>query len=125
MLPKFKKVIFILIIFTLVFIFNEIELNAYGNNWIEVEATSDGRQIWNYLSLKKNIDNTLIVESIFIPNFEGEIDELSYTMQINCKNKKFKDLEVNGIVNTSNDWLSANGDKLIDNLITSVCSYSN
>ena len=46
------------------------------------------------------------------------IQQYIYTMKINCLTNKYKDVSVNGKINSSAKWEAPNGDKLINNVIT-------
>ena len=71
------------------------------------------------------------VLSKFIPKTKSEITkDILYTMDINCFEKSFRDVdvsidEVNNNFNDLADWQDPNGDKLILGVIGQVCRVEN
>ena len=48
-----------------------------------------------------------------------------YVMRINCDNREFKDISVNGIPSFKAKWKTSNDDELIDVVIDKSCSEIN
>ena len=69
--------------------------------------------------------------SKFIPKTKSEItNDILYTMDINCFEKTFRDVdvsidEVNSNFNDLADWQDPNGDELILGVIGQVCRVEN
>ena len=71
------------------------------------------------------------VLSKFIPKTKSDITkDILYTMDINCFEKSFRDVdvstyEVNSNFNDFADWQDPNGDELILGVISQVCRLEN
>ena len=82
-------------------------------------------------SIKRNEDGSVRVLSKFIPKTKSEITkDILYTMDINCFEKSFRDVdvsidEVNSNFNDLADWQDPNGDVLIFGVIGQVCRAEN
>ena len=105
--------------------------DALPHEWVGVPKSEYGEQLWDKQSIKRNEDGSLRVLSKFIPKTKSEITkDILYTMDINCFEKSFRDVdvsidEVNGNFNDLADWQDPNGDKLILGVIGQVCSVEN
>ena len=101
--------------------------NALPHEWVGVPKSEYGEQLWDKQSIKRNEDGSVRVLSKFIPKTKSEITEdILYTMDINCFEKSFRDVdvsidEVNSNFNDLADWQDPNGDKLILGVIGQVC----
>ena len=101
------------------------------HDWQEVPQSEYGIQVWDRLSLQRNIDGTFRVLSKFIPDKKNEIsNDILYTMDINCSEKTFRDVALgqenfNEFKNPKTDWEEPNGDKLILGVIDQVCNFKN
>ncbi len=77
------------------------------------------------------IVSLFFILSKFIPKTKSEITkDILYTMDINCFEKSFRDVdvsidEVNKNFNDLADWQDPNGDKLILGVISQVCRVEN
>ncbi len=118
------------IIFSLIIIFSTVqELYALSPNWVSVPSSKYGDQFWDKRSVKRNADGSVRVMSKFIPKDKSEIiDDILYTMDINCFEKSFRDVAIttnqdNQFTNKNLDWEHPNGDKLIIGIISQVCKY--
>ena len=104
---------------------------ALPHEWVGVPKSEYGEQLWDRQSIKRNEDGSVRVLSKFIPKTKSEITkDILYTMDINCFEKSFRDVnvsidEVNGILNNLADWQDPNGDKLILGVIGQVCRAEN
>ena len=100
---------------------------ALPHEWVGVPKSDYGEQLWDRQSIKRNEDGSVRVLSKFIPKTKSEItNDILYTMDINCFEKSFRDVdvsidEVNSNINDLADWQDPNGDKLILGVIGQVC----
>ena len=107
------------------------QANALPHEWVEGLKSEYGEQIWDRQSIKRNEDGSVRVLSKFIPETKSEITEdILYTMDINCFEKSFRDVdvsihEVNSNLNDLADWQDPDGDKLILGVIAQVCRVEN
>tara|TARA_B100002052_G_scaffold135309_1_gene124239 strand:- start:125 stop:544 length:420 start_codon:yes stop_codon:yes gene_type:complete len=105
--------------------------NALPHEWVGVPKSEYGEQLWDKESIKRNKDGSVRVLSKFIPKTRSEITrDILYTMDINCFEKSFRDVdvsidEVNSNFNDSADWKDPNGDELILGVIGQVCRVEN
>ena len=104
---------------------------ALPHEWVGVPKSEYGAQLWDRRSIKRNEDGSVRVLSKFIPKSKSEItSDIFYTMDINCFEKLFKDVDVstdqaNSNFNNLSDWQDPNGDKLILGVIGQVCRVEN
>ena len=100
---------------------------ALSHEWIGGPISEYGEQIWDRKSIKRNKDGSVRVLSKFIPKTKSEItQDILYTMDINCFEKSFRDVDVftdeeNSRLNNLADWQDPNGDELILGVIGQVC----
>ena len=105
--------------------------NALPHEWVGVPKSEYGEQLWDKQSIKRNEDGSVRVLSKFIPKTKSEItQDILYTMDINCFEKSFRDVdvsidEVNSNFNDLTDWQDPNGDELILGVIGQVCRAEN
>jgi len=104
---------------------------ALLHEWVGVPSSEYGEQLWDRKSIKRNEDGSVRVLSKFIPKTKSEITkDILYTMDINCFEKSFRDVdvsidEVNSNFNDFADWQDPNGDELILGVIGQVCRVEN
>ena len=104
---------------------------ALPHEWVRVPKSEYGEQLWDKQSIKRNEDGSVRVLSKFIPKTKSEITkDILYTMDINCFEKSFRDVdvsidEVNSNFNDLADWQDPNGDELILGVISQVCGVGN
>ena len=107
------------------------QLNALPHEWVGVPKSEYGEQLWDRQSIKRNEDGSVRVLSKYIPKTKSDITrDILYTMDINCFEKSFRDVdvsidEVNSNFNDLADWKDPNGDKLILGVIGQVCRLEN
>ncbi len=107
------------------------QLYAFSHDWVEVPISEYGEQLWDRKSIKRNEDGSVRVLSKFIPKTKSEItQDILYTMDINCFEKSFRDVDVftdeeNSHLNNFADWQDPNGDQLILGVIGQVCRVDN
>ena len=100
---------------------------ALSHEWVGGQISEYGEQIWDRKSIKRNKDGSVRVLSKFIPKTKSEItQDILYTMDINCFEKSFRDVDVftgdeNSRLNNLADWQDPNGDELILGVIGQVC----
>ena len=105
--------------------------NALPHEWVGVPKSEYGEQLWDRQSIKRNEDGSVRVLSKFIPKTKSEITkDILYTMDINCFEKSFRDVdvsidEINSNFNDLADWQDPNGDPLILGVIGQVCRVEN
>ena len=105
--------------------------NALPHEWVGVPKSEYGEQLWDRQSIKRNEAGSVRVLSKFIPKTQSEITkDILYTMDINCFEKSFRDVdvstdEVNSNFNDFADWQDPNGDELILGVIGQVCRVEN
>ena len=104
---------------------------ALSHEWVGVPISEYGQQLWDRKSVKRNEDGSVRVLSKFIPKTKSEItQDILYTMDINCFEKSFRDVDVftdeeNSRLNNLADWQDPNGDQLILGIIGQVCRFDN
>ena len=104
---------------------------ALTHEWVKVPMSEYGEQLWDRKSIKRNEDGSVRVLSKFIPKTKSEITkDILYTMDINCFEKSFRDVDVftdegNSSFNNLADWQEPNGDPLILGVIGQVCRVDN
>ena len=104
---------------------------ALSHEWVGGLNSEYGEQLWDRKSIKRNDDGSVRVLSKFIPKTKSEItQDILYTMDINCFEKSFRDVDVftderNSRLNNLADWNDPNGDKLILGVIGQVCRVDN
>ena len=128
----FFRNFFNLVLSIIVFFFISIKKSeALPHEWVGVPKSEYGEQLWDRLSIKRNEDGSVRILSKFIPKTKSEITkDILYTMDINCFEKSFRDVdvyidEVNSNFNDLADWQDPNGDELILGVIGQVCRVEN
>ena len=107
------------------------QLNALPHEWVGVPKSEYGEQLWDRQSIQRNEDGSVRVLSKFIPKTKSEITkDILYTMDINCFEKSFRDVnvsvdEVDSNFNDFADWQDPNEDELILGVISQVCRVEN
>ena len=105
--------------------------DALSHEWVGVPKSEYGEQLWDKRSLDRNEDGSVRVLSKFIPKNKSEITkDILYTMDINCFEKLFRDVDVsidkvNSNFNDFAEWQDPNGDELIIGVISQVCRVEN
>ena len=118
---------------SIIFSFCIATKQSYGlsHEWVGVPISEYGEQLWDRKSIKRNEDGSVRVLSKFIPKTKSEItQDILYTMDINCFEKSFRDVDVftderNSRLNNLADWQDPNGDQLILGIIGQVCRLEN
>ena len=126
-LSKLFKYFLSLNLFILMLFLPIKKVNALPHEWVGVPTSEYGEQLWDRQSIKRNEDGSVRVLSKFIPKTKSEITkDILYTMDINCFEKSFRDVDVfidegNSRLNNLAKWQNPNGDKLILGVIGQVC----
>ena len=115
----------------LLLIFYPPRIDALSHEWVAVQKSQFGEQLWDKNSIQKNQDGSLRVFSKFIPKSTTDItQDILYTMDVNCSENSFRDVavgakEFNEVKNNDLEWKDPNGDKLILDVIDQVCIFEN
>ena len=124
---SFRLVLSIIVVFSI----SIKQSNALTHEWVGVPKSEYGEQLWDRQSIKRNEDGSVRVLSKFIPKTKSEITkDILYTMDINCFEKSFRDVDVsideaNSNFNDLADWQGPHVDKLIMGVIGQVCRLEN
>lgn len=111
----------------LLFIFNFASYSyAIGNvDWVLLKENDNGKEWLDKGSIKllQNGEISVLTKFFKNPTKTDDDGELSlYVMRINCDEKKFKDISINGIPQFNSKWQTSNNDELIDVVIENSCS---
>ena len=123
----FRNIIYLVLSIIVSFCISIKKSDALLHEWVGVPKSEYGEQLWDRQSIKRNEDGSVRVLSKFIPKTQSEITkDILYTMDINCFEKSFRDVdvaidEVNSNFNDFADWQDPNGDELILGVIGQVC----
>ena len=104
--------------------FNKI--SAEEISWTEVANKTNGIQYIDVNSIKYNNKGMLSVMtkySEFNPENKELINTTLYLMAIDCENRLFSKLPLNGDLNQVKTWSKPINDKLIKKTILNSCSY--
>ena len=128
-----KKLLKFAILFIVITSFNLLNLvqkaSGIGDvDWLLLKENDDGKEWVDLGSIKKINDNELSVLTKYFQNpskvnLKGETN--LYVMRINCDNREYKDISVNGIPSFKAKWKTSNDDELIDVVIDKSCSEIN
>ena len=124
---KFSILLISIVSFNL-FILGQKVLAIGEVNWLLLKENNDGKEWVDLGSIKKFKNNEISVLTKYFqnPNKENVKGETNlYVMRINCDNREFKDISVNGIPSFKSKWQSSNDDELIDVVIDKSCSEIN
>ena len=130
-LTFFRKCICLVLSIVISFSISVNQTDALTHEWVGVPKSEYGEQLWDKRSIKRNDDGSVRVLSKFIPRTKSEITkDILYTMDINCFEKSFRDVdvstdEINSNFNYLADWQDPNGDELILGVIGQVCRLEN
>ena len=128
-----KKILKLSILLSIIFSFNLLifvqKASAIGDvDWLLLKENNDGKEWIDLGSIKKIKDNEISVLTKYFQNpsnekVKGETN--LYVMKINCDNREYKDISVNGIPNFKAKWKTSNDDELIDVVIDKSCKNIN
>ena len=127
----FRNIIYLALSIIVFFCISIKKSYAFPHEWVGVPKSEYGEQLWDRQSIKRNEDGSVRLLSKFIPKTKSDITkDILYTMDINCFEKSFRDVdvssdEVNSNFNDFADWQDPNGDELILGVISQVCRLEN
>ena len=127
----FRNIIYLTLSIIISFCILIKKSDALPHEWVGVSKSEYGEQLWDRRSIKRNEDGSVRVLSKFIPKTKSEItQDILYTMDVNCFEKLFRDVDVsidkvNNNFNDFADWQDPNGDELILGVIAQVCRVEN
>jgi len=126
-LKKNIKQSLIFFIFSFLIFFSSFtKLSAEEINWVEVGKTSNGMQFIDTNSIKYNNRGFLSVLTKYSeikPDEQILISTNSYLMAIDCENRLFSILPLDGEPNQVKKWDEPTNNKLIKKTIIHSCSY--
>ena len=126
-LGKFIKQLSILCFISFILLFSSfIKLYAEELDWIEVAHINSEKQYIDPHSIKYNNRGLLSVMTKYSEvNSEDQkiTNSNSYLMAIDCENRLFSKLPVNGDLKQVKSWETPMKNKLIKKTIISTCSY--
>ena len=126
-LRKYVKQLLTLFLFSFLIFFSSFnKLSAEQINWVEVDRTSNGIQFIDSNSIKYNKRGFLSVitkYSEISPDTQTIINSNSYLMAVDCENRLFSKLPLNGELKQVKIWEEPTNDKLIKKTIINSCSY--
>ena len=126
-LRKYLEQGFILLCMSfLIFLSSFMTLSADQINWIEVANISNEIQFIDPNSIKYNNKGLLSVITKYSetnPEDHNIINTKSYLMAIDCENRLFSKLPINGEIKQVRNWIKPINDKLIKTTIINSCSY--
>tara|TARA_Y100000589_G_scaffold29707_1_gene24854 strand:- start:250 stop:642 length:393 start_codon:yes stop_codon:yes gene_type:complete len=128
-----KKLLKFAILFIVITSFNLLNLvqkaSGIGDvDWLLLKENDDGKEWVDLGSIKKINDNELSVLTKYFQNpskVNLKAETNLYVMRINCDNREYKDISVNGIPSFKAKWKTSNDDELIDVVIDKSCSEIN
>jgi len=97
-------------------------------DWHEVAERPEGRQWWDAGSLRATRDGNLSVLSRFQPAADPEQPDARppagqlYVMEIDCGQRLFRDVSVNGLPRFGSSWQISGIDPLIDDVLAEACA---
>ena len=110
----------------LIFLLSFSELMSAEIDWLEVDKTINGIQFIDSNSIKYNNRGFLSVLTKYSeinPDDQTIVSTNSYLMAIDCENRLFSKLPVNGRLDQVKNWDKPIHDKLIKKTIINSCSY--
>ena len=121
-----KQVLIFCFISFLVFFSSFIKLSAEELHWIEVDRTINGIQFIDANSIKYNNRGFLSVITKYsevIPEDQKIISSTSSLLAVDCENRLFSKLPLNGELKQVKTWEEPTNNKLIKKTIINSCSY--
>ena len=123
---QIKHVLTFVYIFFLIFFSGLDKLSAKEINWIEVAKINNELQYIDVNSIKYNNRGFLSVLTKYSeinPEDHEIINTNSYLIAVDCDNRLFSKLPVNGDLKQVKNWHKPLNDKLIKKTILNSCSY--
>ena len=126
-LRKYIKNVLIFFCVSFLILFScDINLWAEEIDWVEVAKTNDQIQFIDSNSIKNNnrgFLSVIIKYSEINQEDQKIINTNSYMMAIDCENRLFSKLPLNGEIKQVKNWVNPSNDKLIKRTIMNTCSY--
>ena len=119
-----KFTLFIISIF--IFLSNFVNVYAEDINWVEIANSNNAIQYIDSSSIKYNNRGMLSVVTKYSEvNSDNHqiLNSNSYLMAVDCENRLFSKLPLNGELNQVKVWEKPTNDKLIKKTILSSCTY--
>jgi hypothetical protein len=97
-------------------------------DWHEVAQRPEGRQWWDAGSLRITRDGNVSVLSRFQPAADPDQPDARppagqlYVMEIDCGQRLFRDVSVNGLPRFGSSWQISSIDPLIDDVVDAACA---
>ena len=110
----------------LIFFSSSFQVFAEEIEWLEVSKTNDELLSINPNSIKynnKGFLSVIAIHSEIDPDNQTVIDDEPFLMAIDCENRLFSKLPVNGEIKQVKNWENPINDKLIKKTIMNSCSY--
>ena len=124
-----KFSIFLIAIVSFILLKQVPKASAIGEvDWLLLKENNDGKEWVDLGSIKKLKNNEISVLTKYFQNPTNEKVKGKtnlYVMRINCDNREYKDISVNGISSFKAKWKTSNNDELIDVVINKSCSEIN
>ena len=117
---------FLFFVSCLIFLFCFIKLAAEEINWIEVANINNEIEFIDANSIKYNKKGILSVITKYSetnPVDQNIINTNSYLMAIDCENRLFSKLPLNGELKQVKEWTEPIDDKLMKKTILNTCLY--
>ena len=121
-----KHVLLSFAIFFLIFFSSPFKLPAMDIEWIEVSNSNNELIFIDPNSINYDNNGVLSVITKFSqvnPEDQNIINSDSYLMAIDCENRLFSKLPLNGEIKQVKNWENPINDKLIKKTIINSCSY--
>ena len=120
-----KKVMISSFVFFILILSNSNKLSAKEIEWTQVAKTNNELQFIDINSIRYNNNNLLSVVTKFseINTDQEIINTNTYLIAIDCENRLFSKLPVDGDPKQVKNWNKPFDDKLIKKTIINSCSY--
>ena len=121
-----KHPIFVSFLYLLLFLSSFTKLSAAEVNWIQVAEINNKIEFIDTNSIKydnKGLLSVLIKTSEINENEQNSINTNLYLMAVDCQNRVYSKLPINGQPKQVKKWQKPVNDKLIKQTIISSCSY--
>ena len=116
----------ICVISALIFLFNFIKVSAEEIDWIEVANTTNKIQYIDVNSIKYNKRGQLSVVTKYSelnPEDHQIFNTNYFLIAVDCENRLFSELPLDGELKQVKNWIKPTNDKLIKKTIMSSCTY--
>ena len=121
-----KQILIVCFVSFLMFFSSFIKLSAEELLWIEVDRTINGIQFIDANSIKYNNSGFLSVVTKYSevnPEDQTIISSNTSLMAVDCENRLFSKLPVNGELKQVKTWEEPSNNKLIKKTIINSCSF--